>query len=170
MTRFTSIILIVFAVVCSSCSHSYYIVRHAEKEAQGPNMSSDVPLSEAGKERAEALGQLLAKRKIAYVFSTNTIRTQSTAKPVADHFGLPVEPYGARPDTAFIRLLRSKKKNVLVVGHSNTVDDIVNMLCNEKKIPADLNDNEYDNLFVVTCKGKKIFFRKEKIPAMPAGH
>jgi len=49
-----------------------------------------------------------------------------------------------------------------VVGHSNTVDDIVNKLCGQVKIASDLNDGEYDNLFVVKIKGKKIVFDKRK--------
>lgn len=150
-------------VVFSSCSHSYYVVRHAEKATAEANMSSDVSLTETGKQRAEALKNILAKKKISYIFSTNTIRTKSTAQPTADHFGLSIENYGPRPDSAFIRMLRGKKKNTLVVGHSNTVDDIVNMLCNEKKIPGDLADSEYDNLFVIKIKGKNISFRKETI-------
>ncbi len=54
-------------------------------------MSSDVPLSDKGKERAEALKEVLKNKKIAYVFSTNTIRTKSTAQPTADYFGLQTE-------------------------------------------------------------------------------
>jgi hypothetical protein len=42
-------------VVLSSCTHTYYIVRHAEKASQEANMSSDVPLTDQGKQRAEAL-------------------------------------------------------------------------------------------------------------------
>ena len=101
-------------------------------------MSSDVPLTEKGKQRAEALKEILKDKKIAYVFSTNTIRTKSTAQPTADYFHLTTEIYGPRPDSAFISLLKSKKKNTLIVGHSNTVDDIVNMLCGEKKVAGDL--------------------------------
>jgi hypothetical protein len=48
------------------------------------------------------------------------------------------------------------------VGHSNTVDDIVNALTGEKSIPGDLQDSEYDNLFVVTYKGKKATFERLK--------
>ncbi|MDP4262336.1 MAG: phosphoglycerate mutase family protein [Bacteroidota bacterium] len=162
MSRFF-IVLSLFLLVFSSCSHTYYIVRHAEKEAQATNMSSDVSLTNQGKQRAEALKEILKNKKIAYIFSTNTIRTQSTAQPTADYFHLAIETYGPRPDSAFISLLKSKKKNVLVVGHSNTVDDIVNMLCNEKRIATDLNDDEYDNLFVVKYKGGKIFFSNKKI-------
>ena len=158
-------ILIVLGVilVCSSCSHSYYIVRHAEKAAQEANMTSDVPLTDKGKQRAEALKEILRDKKIGYVFSTNTIRTKSTAQPTADKFHLTIETYGPRPDTAFINLLKSKKKNTLVVGHSNTVDDIVNMLVGRKEVPADLPDPEYNKLFIVKKKGKKYIFSEMAI-------
>jgi phosphohistidine phosphatase SixA len=150
-------------LVFSSCSHSYYIVRHAEKATQEANMSSDVPLTEKGKQRAEALKEILKNKKIASVFSTNTIRTKSTAQPTADYFHLATEIYGPRPDSAFIALLKLKKKNTLIVGHSNTVDDIVNMLCGETMVPGDLPDSEYNKLFTVKKKGKKFFFRESFI-------
>jgi phosphohistidine phosphatase SixA len=157
------IVLSLILLVFSSCSHSYYIVRHAEKATQEANMSSDVPLTDKGKERAEALKEILKRKKIAYVFSTNTIRTKSTAQPTADYFHLTTEIYGPRPDTAFIRLLKTKKKNTLIAGHSNTVDDIVNMLCGEKKVSGDLPDEVYNKLFIVKMKGKKFFFRESFI-------
>jgi phosphohistidine phosphatase SixA len=146
-----------------SCSHSYYIVRHAEKATQEATMSSDVPLTDKGKERAEAVKEILKDKKIAYVFSTNTIRTKSTARPTADYFHLTTEIYGPGPDSAFIRLLKLKKKNTLVVGHSNTVDDIVNMLCGKKKVDRDLPDTEYNKLFIVKMKGKKCSFKESVI-------
>ena len=152
------IVAILISLVCSSCAHSYFIVRHAEKATQEANMSSDVPLTDKGKQRAEDLKQILKGKKIAYVNSTNTIRTKSTAQPTADYFHVPVEIYGPQPDSAFIHMLKTKKKNVLVVGHSNTVDDIVNMLCGEKKISQDLPDNEYNKLFIVKFKGGKRIF------------
>jgi 2,3-bisphosphoglycerate-dependent phosphoglycerate mutase len=153
--------LIIFGL--SSCSHTYYIVRHAEKANQESNMSSDVPLAAAGTQRAEALREILKHKKLGYVFSTNTIRTRSTAQPTADFFHLAIEAYGPRPDSAFIALLRSKKKNTLVVGHSNTVDDLVNMLCGKKEVSGDLPDTEYNKLFIVKKKGKKLTFAESTI-------
>jgi phosphohistidine phosphatase SixA len=126
-------------------------------------MSSDVPLTAAGTQRAGALREILRHKKIGYVFSTNTIRTRSTAQPTADFFHLPIETYGPRPDSAFIALLWSKKKNTLVVGHSNTVDDLVNMLCGKKEVPGDLPDTEYNKLFIVKKKGKKLTFTESTI-------
>ncbi|MBL7742870.1 MAG: histidine phosphatase family protein [Chitinophagaceae bacterium] len=161
MIRFF-ITMVCFSIIFSSCSHTYYVVRHAEKAAADQMMSSDVPLTYQGKERAEALKDILKKKKITYVFSTNTIRTKSTAQPTADYFHLPVEIYGPRPDSAFIRLLNSKGKNTLIVGHSNTVDDVVNLLCKERKVAGDLPDMQYDNLFIVKKKRGKIFFQQKK--------
>ncbi len=161
MNRIVIVGCIISLAFCS-CGHSYYIVRHAEKATAEANMSSDVPLTDKGKERAEALKDILKDEKIAYIFSTNTIRTKSTAQPTANYFNLPTETYNPRPDSAFISLLKSKKKNTLIVGHSNTVDDIVNKLCGETKIAGDLPETEYDNLFVVKKKGKKMVFLEKK--------
>jgi len=160
MTRL--LIFLGFILVFASCSHSYYIVRHAEKATQEANMTSDVPLTDKGSQRAQALKEMLRDKKIGYIFSTNTIRTKSTAQPTADEFQLKIEIYGSRPDSAFISLLKSKNKNTLVVGHSNTVDDIVNMLCGEKKVAGDLPDSEYDNLFIVKKKGRRYIYSVQK--------
>lgn len=156
-------LFLIVACACLSCSHTYYVVRHAEKAAAAPNMSSDVPLSEEGKLRAEKIRDQLKNEKISEIFSTNTIRTKSTAQPTADYFKKSIQIYGPRPDSAFIQLLKSKKNNVLIVGHSNTVDDVVNGLCGEKKVPGDLDDSEYNKLYIIKVKGKKLRFSEGKI-------
>ena len=160
-------VLFLFLVIFSSCSTvQYYIVRHAEKETQGMGtgslMTNDPALSASGQERALTLREILMNKKIGYIFSTNTIRTQTTAQPMADYLGLKTEIYGPLPDSGFIKKLRSLRKSVLIVGHSNTVDDIVNRLCGEKKVPGDLKDLEYDNLFIVKKKGRKLKFENKK--------
>jgi len=147
------------AFLLTACSHTYYVVRHAEKATPSPGatMSSpnNPPLSQAGEQRAQALKETLKDSKVEYIFSTNTIRTMSTAEPLRNYLALTTQTYGPMPDSAFIQKLKGLKKNVLVVGHSNTVDDVVNGLTGEKTIPGDLQDSEYSNLFVVTYKGKK---------------
>jgi phosphohistidine phosphatase SixA len=156
---------LLLTIILASCSQTYYVVRHAEKETQQGNetmMNNNPPLSETGKQRAEALKEVLKKKKIGYVFSTNTIRTLSTAEPVTNYFHLATEKYEPVPNEPFISDLLSLKKNALIVGHSNTVDDIVNKLCGSVKIPADLPDNAYDNIFVIRKKGKNLTFENRK--------
>jgi broad specificity phosphatase PhoE len=146
----------------TACSQTYYIVRHGEKAVVEGNMdATNPPLSDAGKARAEALRELLKNEKIGHIFSTNTIRTRSTAEPLSTLLNVPIETYSPRPDSLFIAQLRSLKKNVLIVGHSNTVDDIVNMLTKEQKVPKDLEDSEFNNLFIVTVKGDKVTFERK---------
>lgn len=156
MIRF---LVFVTVVLCSCKTTTFYIVRHAEKEA-GTTMTatttktSDVPLSAAGRERAEALKNLLMDKKIQEIFSTNTLRTSSTAKPLSDAVGVPIQLYNA-VDAAFLSRLKAlDNRSVLIVGHSNTVDDLVNGLTGEKQL-SDLNEDQFGDLFVVRKKGNK---------------
>lgn len=159
-------------LLLTSCSHTYYVVRHAEKAtpSTGTTMSTpnDPPLSAAGEQRALALRDSLAGKKIALIFSTNTVRTKSTAEPLRSLLSLTIQTYGPMPDAAFIARLKGLKKNTLIVGHSNTIDDIVNGLMNTNTVPGDLPESEYDNLFVVTYKrflGTRIKFKRLKYGA-----
>jgi phosphohistidine phosphatase SixA len=165
--------LFVFAIVCvlyASCSTTIYVVRHAEKatgiDPETMQTIKDPPLTFEGQERALALKQLLSGKNIKHIYSTNTLRTISTARPLKELFlNVPLQLYSPKPDSTdiFIQQLKSiRKGNTLVVGHSNTVDDIVNKLCGTTVVPGDLKDNEYDNLFIVKRKGTKFTCRKEK--------
>ena len=152
----------------TASSQTYYIVRHAEKaQVNGnPNMSaSNPPLSDMGKERAEALKDELKDKHITKIFSTDFIRTLSTAGPLSQAINVPVityqpqsfekfEPKGNNP--------REDSIKILIVGHSNTVDDIVNFLCKAQKISGDLSDDEYDNLFIVTIRNGVATFERKK--------
>ena len=150
MYKYIPIITILF--LCSCKTTRYFVVRHAER-AESSVMSGDVPLSDAGKQRAEELKNALASEKISHIFSTNYSRTKSTVQPLADAIAVPVQVYDPR-DSTFMGRLKTVKGNILIVGHSNTVDDLVNGLSGRKELPGDLNDSQYGDLFVVKKKGK----------------
>ncbi|MFI5187197.1 MAG: SixA phosphatase family protein [Chitinophagales bacterium] len=159
-----SFILITVCIFFFSCTRMIYIVRHAEKASSADSlakmMTSDPPLSEAGKVRALVLKDELRNKHIKRIYSTNTTRTMSTAAPLSGAIKVSIELYGNID--SLVNILKSDKGNALVVGHSNTVDDIVNKLCGQTKLTADLSDGEYDNLFIIKLKGKKIFFNRRK--------
>ncbi|MBN8685611.1 MAG: histidine phosphatase family protein [Chitinophagales bacterium] len=154
----------------TACGNTIYIVRHAEKEAVPAGatqmMAGDPPLSTAGKLRANKLGEQLRNEQIRYIFSTNTTRTLTTAQPLKEMSGNShIELYSSKKDSMdqFIALLKSiKKGNVLVVGHSNTIDDIANKLCNKTVVTGDLDEKEYSNLFVIKRKGTKYIFSRKQ--------
>jgi broad specificity phosphatase PhoE len=155
-------VIFCLALGFNSFSQKIFVVRHAEKATAEANMSSDVSLSEKGKQRAEALREVLENENIEMIYSTNTIRTKSTAQPIADKMGLQIQTYGPRPNADFAASVLASGKNVLIVGHSNTIDDVVNLIVGETKVEGDLDESQYDNLYVITVNDKKPKLEKKK--------
>jgi len=164
-----TIFYLLVLLILSSCNPvKYYIVRHAEKATATTgtvmNTPDDPPLSAAGRVRAIELREALKNKGIRYIFSTNTTRTISTAQPLEElQGGTKIEIYNTKDslDHFIAKIKEIQKGNVLIVGHSNTVDDIVNKLAGEIKVPKDLPDSEYDNLYIVTKKGNRFKFENK---------
>ena len=156
MKRSLRFLPLVFMLSCST-TH-YYVVRHAEKAAADNMMTSDVPLSEAGQQRAVALKDALGRKNIQHIYSTNFIRTKATAQPLSTAISIPVETYNPA-DSTFTNKLKTINGNVLVVGHSNTVDNIVNGLTGQNLL-QDLPDSQYGDLFIINKKGTRYRFKQ----------
>jgi len=129
-------------------------VRHAEKA----ELPADNPgLSHAGQRRAAELARQLVDADVVpgvgvdAVYSTSFRRTVETAKPVADALNLPVLSYDASDTEAFlVAVVREYKgKIVLVVGHSNTVPEMIANMGASKNVPP-IAENEYDNIYLVS--------------------
>ncbi len=122
-----------------------FVVRHCEKIS-----NEDERLSEAGKARGKRLAKLLGDAGIAAVYSTDTERTLDTARPLAEARRLQVTVYEKPAGLAEKLRAEHSRDAVLVVGHSNTVPELLKAFgCSESvSIAAD----EYDNLFVVVPK------------------
>jgi broad specificity phosphatase PhoE len=121
------------------------VVRHAEKAADHP---TDPSLKPAGQERARELAAVLEDAEVAAVYATELKRTQLTAAPVAQRFNLSVAQ-GPPDAQGLVQEVLSKHagKTVVVVGHSNTVPEIVKALSGRSIAP--IEDEEYDRLFIV---------------------
>ena len=147
-------------IVFSSCkTTAYYVVRHTEKEV-ATTMVTDVPLTAAGRQRAMALKDSLDK-KVSHLFSTDFQRTRGTAAPLVIAGIRNIVIYNPR-DTAFITRLKSMNyKGILVVGHSNTVDEIVNGLLGRSEL-NDLPETQYGDLFIVQKKNGNYSFSRSR--------
>jgi len=132
-----------------------WVVRHAEKLTDDPK-DKDPDLSPEGKERAEALMKELKGEKIDSIFATNYKRTKLTGFPLADKIGISVKTYNPEDQKALAKQLitNAKGKKILIVGHSNTVLEIVEAFGATKPV-KELTDDDYDYLFEVTVKGSK---------------
>ncbi len=117
-----SLLLLLGACTFQNSPKTIYIVRHAEKQLVG----DDPELAYVGGVRALKLSQILEKENIKHIFSTDYIRTKSTAKPTAEKAGLSIEIYDPKNHDALVEELRKREGNTLVVGHSNTVSKLAN--------------------------------------------
>jgi broad specificity phosphatase PhoE len=115
----------------------------------------DPGLSEAGQRRvAELTRQLVDADVVAgidAVYATDYNRTQETARPIADALDLPINSYDARDtETVLATILKEHKgKIILVVGHSNTVPELIANLGASKKVPS-IHESEYDNIYIIS--------------------
>jgi broad specificity phosphatase PhoE len=122
-----------------------YLARHAETVG---GEGEDRYLGEPGRARAEALADALEGAGIQRVFSTDFPRTRETAAPIAERLGLEVELYDPRELAAFAERLLSMGQTVLVVGHSNTTPELVELLGGAPGPPID-EPTEHDRLYRV---------------------
>ena len=138
-----------------------FLVRHAERADAGMAAAkmagADPELSDAGKARARALAMLLKDARITAIFTTEYKRTRDTAQPLAAATGVAVTTIDSKDAATLIDKLKASSGNVLVVGHSNTVPDIIKALGVGE--PVAIADDQFDNLFVVIRGAKPALLR-----------
>jgi len=124
------------------------LVRHAEKNIEPNNPDPD--LSPAGMARSQELVRILGGAGVNAIYATQYKRTQQTAKPLADNLQLTVNLVDAKKTQELINSIRTNNRGqtILVVGHSNTVPEIVTAL-GGGSVP-EIPDGDYDNMFIVS--------------------
>ena len=136
----------------SQATTTIIFVRHAEKALTPPD---DPDLSPAGKRRAAELARQLVDADVVAgidaIYATGYRRSQETAQPIADALNLPINTYDAADtETVLDEILRKHKgKIILVVGHRDTLHDLIANLGASKKVPP-IAEDEYDNLYLVS--------------------
>ena len=100
---------------------------------------------------------MLRDSKISVICTTEFKRTQQTAAPVAKALGLTVTTLPSENQAALVAKLRTSTANSLVVGHGNTIPDVIKALGIPE--PVNIPDSDYDNLFVVLLGEKPYLIR-----------
>ena len=143
------------------------LVRHAEKQSN----ADDAELSGAGKARAQELARILEHTGIRAIYTSQYLRTKATASPLAERLDTAaMEVDASKPDLVIQDIFAHYAgQAVLVVGHSNTIPDIIAALGG--KVPP-IGDMEYDNLYVVTAwaPGKAAVVRLKFGKGSESGH
>ena len=150
MHRFLiALLLAVTAPQAALAADPVFVMRHLQK-AEG----ADPPLSARGVANARAVADLLAKSGIKAIFATPTRRAMETAQPLAARLGLTVRPYDPSKPEALVAAAGKVDGAVLVVGHSNTVPDLVARFGGKQAIA--LGEQDYGTVFVVTHDDGKV--------------
>ncbi len=145
---------LIFAVSLWSTADSTTIVviRHAEKEL---NAGGDPPLSVAGEARAALLSRMFGDSttagRIDAIYVSPAVRNRMTAGPLAARLGLSPIVAGAANSQALARRMLHDHAGgrVLVIAHSDTVNEIVESLSGVERLPP-IGDEEYGIMYIVS--------------------
>ena len=119
---------------------SYYVMRHLQK-ADGP----DPGLSAEGQANARRLIGFFATDRPRVIYVSTTKRALETAEPLASRVGAKIRRYDPADTPQLIARVSAERGPVLIVGHSNTVPEIVARLGGER--PAPLAETDYGTIW-----------------------
>lgn len=166
--RFIQILSICFFISVFSCKDdktidtqdqsndvsTFYFIRHAEKDGTDPE-DVDPELNQDGLGRAMHWAEILKEVDLDAIYSTNFNRTSMTAAPTSVKRNIDIQYY----DPRILDIEQFKKDNlnkeVLVVGHSNTTPQFVNLLLGEDRY-TEIDESENGTLYIVTMAGNVV--------------
>ena len=163
MLKHVSLVLVLLLgdAVHAAAQPSVFIIRHAERADAAKGVAlpkgADPDLSDSGRTRAQSLADALKDAHITAIFATEFKRTQQTAAPLAKALGLTVTTVASKEAGALLQKVETASGNVLVVGHTNTIPDLVRGL--GVSTPVTIEESEYDNLFIVVRGTKPVLIR-----------
>jgi len=122
------------------------LVRHAEKDTNF--VGSDPPLNTAGLLRSRELARVLGDLKFSAIYVTPWVRSRKTADPLAQRQGDSLVIMVDAIDGTVRGIRQHPGGTILVVGHSNTVPQILAALAGQPDFAKLVVG--YDDLFVLT--------------------
>lgn len=146
--------LIAAAAVLAGCATaepppqpSYLVVRHLHT----PEGQRDPDLTAQGQAAAQQLAGMLGSERVAAIYVTDYKRSRQTASPLAARLGLTPIVYDPRDTPGLVARVRQGPWPVLIVGHSNTVPDIVAQLGGTR--PAPLAHPDFGDIWRIGADG-----------------
>ena len=156
MTRLATALILCATLLTAapvSAQQVVFVVRHAERAPSAAPasgrmmMADDPPLSAAGEQRAVKLTDMLAASGVKHIFTTEYKRTRQTAAPLAARLAVTPLMAAAKDTASLVTAVKRARGTVLIVGHSNTIPEILKQLGVSDAVT--IGDGDYDNLFVV---------------------
>jgi broad specificity phosphatase PhoE len=125
-----------------------FVMRHLNT----PAGASDPDLLPEGQRRAALLARWFRRgERPAAIYVTDYRRTRQSAAPLAAALHLTPIVYNPADTPALIARVRAEHGNVLIIGHSNTVPDIIAALGGAR--PEPLGHDDFGDIWRVNADG-----------------
>ena len=154
MIRFLLVLLIGALAACVTAPAAtppqpvYYVMRHLNT----PAGDRDPDLTEEGRRQAALLADWFGGERPAAIYVSSFKRAQQTAAPLALRLGLTPIVYDPADTPGLLARLRAGPWPVLVVGHSNTVPEIIAGLGGSA--PAPLSHEDFGDIWRIGPHGE----------------
>ena len=136
-------------------SKTIILARHVERDASATADPNDPGLSDAGRERAQRLARRIKGYRPGEIYATSYRRTRETADPMAKRRKKEVKTYDPRNQKTLVdEIMKSPTKRFFIVGHSNTVPGLANLLI-KKELFKNLEETEYGTIWVIKLREGK---------------
>ena len=124
-----------------------WLIRHAEKDPTDPNQN-DPGLSVDGEARANNLVAYFKDTTLVALYATKYKRSIETITPLSNDKNLIPKIYDAMAFSALVDSVNNNfsNKNVLVVGHSNTLVPIIKAFGAVSPVQT-ISDSDYNYIF-----------------------
>jgi hypothetical protein len=151
----TAVLALLSLATPALAQQAVILVRHAEKETDPAKLvglnDCQVPLSKEGETRADALAFVLKDAGVSAIYTSDALRTQSTARPLAGERHIEPKVFDADALRHFGE--RNAGDVVLIVGHSagpapSGVPAVIDALL-KRPSGVVIGESEFDHLFVL---------------------
>lgn len=108
-----------------------YVMRHLHTPVGAP----DPDLTEEGRRHAQLLSAWFRTDAPDVIYVSSTKRAQQTAAPLASRLRLTPKIYNPADTPGLVASVLQERGTVLIVGHSNTVPEIIERLGGQRPAP-----------------------------------
>lgn len=139
----TILLVLAACVRAAPAPPDIYVMRHLDT----PKGATDPDLTQDGQRAAEALVDWFKRGRPGVIYVSRPKRSQQTAAPLARRLGLTPVIYDPADTPALIAAVTKETRTILIVGHSNTVPDIIERLGGQR--PAPLVHEDFGDIWKI---------------------
>jgi phosphohistidine phosphatase SixA len=154
------LVIVLFGLLaCATTAEPAPPVTFVMRHLNTPAGERDPELLPEGQRAAQALAAWFGRERVRAIYVSDFRRTRQTAAPLAARLGLTPIVYDPADTPGLVARVRAGPHPALIVGHSNTVPEIVAQLGGTR--PAPLVHEDFGDIWRVAADGSTTHTRIE---------